>query len=258
MSILNAIVERKRERLAAARARVPLRELKARLPDTKPPRDFALAVKRAGRIRLIAELKKASPSKGPIRDDYRPAEIAAEYSKRADAISVLTEEDFFLGSMEHLAEARGAAPLPVLRKDFIFDEYQIYESRVAGADAILLIESILEKSQALEYLLLAREIGMDVLFEVREERGLETALAIGAPIIGINNRDLRTFRIDLSTTLRLMESIGGRRTVVSESGIERRADVQRLEQAGVDAILVGTAFMEASDIPARMKELMGG
>jgi indole-3-glycerol phosphate synthase len=260
MSILDAIVEKKRERIEEAKSRAPIGELKIRINDLSAgTRDFASAVKRpkGEGIRLIAEMQKASPSKGPIREDFVPAEIASAYAGRAHAISVLTEEDFFLGSLGHLKEARGAAPLPVLRKDFIVDEYQLYESRAARADAILLIEAILDKKQAGEYLDIARELGLGVLFEVRDEWGLEIALDIGAPVIGINNRDLKTFKIDLDTTLDLMEAIHTERTVVSESGIEQRADVLRLAEAGVDAILVGTAFMEATDIEAKIKELMG-
>jgi len=261
MSILDAIVEKKRERIKEARSRASIDYLKARIAEMGRPRDFAGAVKRTegGGIRLIAELKKASPSKGPIREKYYPSEIASDYARGgAHALSVLTEEDFFLGALIHLREARSAAPLPALRKDFVVDEYQLYESRASGADAVLLIEAILERSQAAEYLDLAGELGMAVLFEVREERGLEAALEIKAPIIGVNNRDLRTFMIDLGTTLRLRPLIPGGVTVVSESGIETRADVQRLSDAGVDAMLVGTAFMEAADIPARMRELLGG
>jgi indole-3-glycerol phosphate synthase len=260
MSILDAIVEKKRQRIEEAKSRVPPGELKIRIGDMAArTRDFASAVKRpkGEGIRLIAEMKKASPSKGPIREDFYPGEIASAYAGRAHAISVLTEEDFFLGSLTHLKEAKGAAPLPVLRKDFIIDEYQLYESRAARADAILLIEAILDKKQAGEYLELAGELGMGVLFEVRDEWGLEIALDIGAQIIGINNRDLKTFKIDLGTTLNLIEAIHTERTVVSESGIERRADVVRLAEAGVDAVLVGTAFMEAADIEAKIKELMG-
>jgi indole-3-glycerol phosphate synthase len=260
MSILDAIVEKKRERIEEAKSRAPLGELKIRIADMgAKTRDFASAVKRPeGKgVRLIAEMKRASPSKGPIRMDFTPSLIAAAYAKRAHAISVLTEEDFFLGSLMHLKEARGAAPLPVLRKDFIVDKYQLYESRAARADAVLLIEAILDKKQASEYLALSRELGMGVLFEVRDEWGLQVALDIGAPIIGINNRDLKTFKIDLGTTLDLLEAIHAERTVVSESGIEHRADVVRLAEAGVDAILVGTAFMEATDIEAKIKELMG-
>jgi indole-3-glycerol phosphate synthase len=260
MSILDAIVEKKRERIEEAKSRAPIGELKIRIDDMGAnTRDFTSAVKRPkGKgIRLIAEMKKASPSKGPIREDFHPAEIASAYAGRADAISVLTEEDFFLGSLAHLREAKGAAPLPVLRKDFIIDEYQLYESRAAGADAVLLIEALLDKKQAGEYLELARELGLGVLFEVRDEWGLEIALDIGAQIIGINNRDLKTFKIDLDTTLDLVEAIHTKRTVVSESGIEQRADVVKLSRAGVDAVLVGTAFMEATDIEAKIKELMG-
>jgi len=259
MSILDAIVEKKRVRIEAAKRAAPLPELKARIIEMEDTRDFTGAVKRpeGQGIRLIAEMKKASPSKGPIREDFHPADIAAAYSKHAHAISVLTEEDFFLGALTHLTSAHITTPLPILRKDFIFDEYQLYETRSAGADAILLIEAILEKQQAGEYLELASELGLGVLFEVRDEWGLEVALEIGAPVIGINNRDLKTFKVDLATTLELMKAIHSERTVVSESGIHSRADVLRLEEAGVDAMLVGTAFMETEDVEAKVRELLG-
>jgi indole-3-glycerol phosphate synthase len=259
MSILDAIVEKKRERLEAARRESPLPEMRVRISEMEDTRDFTGAVKRPrGKgIRLIAEMKKASPSKGPIREDYHPSDLAAAYSEHAHAISVLTEEDFFLGSLTHLTSARLATSLPILRKDFIIDEYQLYESRSAGADAVLLIEAVLEKKQAGEYLELAQELGLGVLFEIRDEWGLETALEIDAPIIGINNRDLKTFKVDLNTTLKLIEAIHDERTVVSESGIESRKDVLRLQKAGVDAMLVGTAFMEHYDVGFKVKELLG-
>ncbi len=257
MGILAARMEKRHERLIVTKSATPLKELKARLAEASAARDFAGALKRDAGIRLIAEMKKASPSKGPIRMDFEPDEIARIYDAHADAISVITEEDFFLGSLDYLVEAREASALPVMRKDFIFDEYQIYEARAAGADAILLIEGILQQSQAAELMQMAGEMGMGVLFEVHDERGLEKALAVDAPIIGINNRDLGSFRVDLGTTLRLKAEIPGGKTVVSESGIDSRADVRRLEEAGVDAVLVGTAFMESSDIAARIHELTG-
>jgi indole-3-glycerol phosphate synthase len=259
MSILDAIVEKKRARLVEAKRTAPLPEMKVRIGEMEDTRDFTGAVRRpeGEGIRLIAEMKKASPSKGPIREDYHPADLAAAYTHHAHAISVLTEEDFFLGELIHVAAAHIASPLPILRKDFIIDEYQLYESRAAGADAVLLIEAILEKKQAGEYLELAQELGLGVLFEVRDDFGLEAALEIGAPVIGINNRDLKTFRIDLGTTFRLREAIHRDVTVVSESGIAGRADVLRLEEAGVDAMLVGTSLMESEDVEAKMKELLG-
>jgi indole-3-glycerol phosphate synthase len=267
MSILDEIVKKKKERLDYQKSRAPLRELKALLADAEPTRDFKAAItlpresqasekKPAASIKLIAELKKASPSRGLIRANFNPREIAGIYDRRADAISVLTEEDFFQGDLRYIAEVKSVSKRPVLRKDFIFDEYQIYESRAAGADAILLIESVLETSQAGEYLHMAGDLGMAVLFEVHDLRGLEKAIEAGAGIIGVNNRDLKTLDIDLNTTFKLKREMPGDRTVVSESGISRRADVKRLMEAGIDAMLIGTAFMESGDMEARMEELM--
>lgn len=259
MSILDAITEKKRERLYHVKGRVPLREVKARIPDSERPRDFKGAIRRGnGRIRLIAEIKQASPSKGAIRRNFDPLEIARIYEeKRTDAISVLTEEDFFSGDLEFIPVVKGAVTKPVLRKDFIFDEYQIYESRAYGADAILLISSLLDRVRAGEYLHLCGELGLSVLFEVHDPAELEKALRLDADIIGINNRDLKTLTVDLETTFVLRKEIPRDRTVVSESGISKREDVVRLKEAGVDAVLIGTSFMESQDIGRKIDELMG-
>lgn len=239
---------------------VPLRELKSKITDIQTPRDFRTAVKRSldENIKLIAEIKKASPSKGIIREKFDHISIAQIYDKKhVHAVSVLTEEDFFMGSLSFLPEVKKITSKPVLRKDFIVDEYQIYETRVNSADAILLIAAILEKNQAAEYLNLAGELGLSVLFEVHDYKELEMALLIACDIIGINNRNLKTLQIDLNTTLTLMREIPTGKIVVSESGIKSRTDVQKLQNIGVDALLIGTSFMEAEDIGKKIDELTG-
>lgn len=260
MGILDEIVGKKRERLAAAKSKAPLRELRAKIGGMEGPRDFRAAVKASprGGIRLIAEVKRASPSAGILREDFDPRAIALLYRERADAISVLTEEDFFRGKLEHVLAVREASGKPVLRKDFIFDEYQLYEARAAGADAVLFIEGLLDSTRADECLHLAAELGMAVLFEVHDARGLERAMKTRADIIGINNRDLTTMEVALDTTFALRKDIPPGFTVVSESGINTRQDVLRLQEAGVDAVLIGTAFMRASDIGAKLDEILGG
>jgi len=259
MSVLDKIVDRKRERLVEARQKTSRSELITAIRDIEQPRDFNKALRRgSGGVRLIAEVKKASPSKGLIRQDFDHLRIAAVYEeKKVNAISVLTEEDFFQGRLEFLKEVARRVSMPVLRKDFIFDEYQIYEARAAGADAILLIAAILDKGQAGEYLHLSAELGMGVLFEIHDHEELETALRLNAPVIGINNRNLKTLDIDLATTLVLKKEIPVGRIVVSESGISTRGDVERIEEADVDAMLIGTALMKSNDIGGRIDELRG-
>jgi len=259
MSILSKITAKKTERVQAARRHCSLAELKGKARDAEGTRDFRGSLKgEAGRIRLIAELKKASPSKGLIRKDFNPPAIAEIYERSsANAISVLTEQDFFEGSLSFLPAVKKSVSLPLLRKDFIIDDYQIYESRVHGADAILLIAALLDRGQAEEYLHLASELGLHVLFEVHNEEELEKALMVNADIIGINNRDLKTLKIDLSTTLRLKKEIPRGKIVVSESGIGNRGDVEKLIEAGIDAMLIGTALMEAQDIGKKIDELLG-
>lgn len=259
MSILKKIVEKKQYRLSSARARTPLSELKSRIAGMEKPRGFREAITRGtGPVRFIAEIKKASPSRGLIRDPFDAVAIAAVYENgNAAAISVITEKDFFQGEIEFLTEVKKSVSRPVLRKDFIFDEYQIYEARAAGADAILLISAILDRRQAEEYIEMARELGMGVLFEVHNEEELDMALSLEAPIVGVNNRDLKTLKIDLNTSLRLREKIPDGRIVVSESGISSREDVLRVEAAGIDAVLVGTCLMQARHIGAKLEQLMG-
>ncbi len=259
MSVLNKIVEKKRERLSHVKSRTSLEELKALIKDIEKPVDFEKAIKRyTGDIKLIAEVKKASPSKGIIRDTFDHIKIASLYEeKKVDAISVITEEDFFQGKIDFLPDIKNVTTRPVLRKDFIIDEYQIYEARANKADAILLIAYILEGKQADEYLHISRELGMSVLFEIHDFKELEMCLKVNAPVIGINNRNLNTLDLDLGTTFELKKEIPEERIVVSESGINTREDVLKLEKAGIDAMLVGTSLMESNDIGKKIDELKG-
>jgi indole-3-glycerol phosphate synthase len=259
MSILGKIIEKKKDRLKDAKHRLPFKELKALIKDNDRPRHFGDAVRRgSGNIRFIAEIKKASPSKGLIREDFNHMKIAVLYEQKAvDAISVITEEDFFLGKWSFIPDVKKITTRPVLRKDFIVDAYQIYEARAQRADAVLLIAAVLDAVQAEEFLHIAHDLGMGVLFEVHDREELETVLKVNAPIIGINNRDLKTLRIDLGTTQGLTQEIPSDRVVVSESGITTREDVLRLEAAGVDAMLVGTSLMESHDISQKIDELRG-
>ena len=256
--ILDEIVAHKKQELELSQRNLPLAELRRIALAAPPPLDFASALRGDG-IKLIAEVKKASPSRGVIRTDFNPVEIARIYANNgASAISVLTESKYFQGSMNHLKDIRTALDkrLPLLRKDFIFDPYQIYESRAYGADGLLLIVAILSSWQLARLISLTRQLGMECLLEVHNEAELEIALKSSARIIGVNNRDLSTFTVDVNTTRRLRPLIPADRIVVSESGIKDRADMTRLRQWGVDAALVGEALMSAPDIAARMKELL--
>ncbi len=252
--ILDEIIKAKKEELARRKRNIPLSELKA--PSSK--KDFASALGGQG-IQLIAEVKKASPSRGVICPHLDPIRLAQTYADNgAAAISVLTEERYFQGSLEHLAAIKGMLNqrIPVLRKDFIFDPYQVYESGAYGADALLLIVAILSNAQLQELLSLSHTLGLQCLVEVHDEAELEDALLSGARIIGINNRDLSTFSVDLSITKRLRPLVPADRIVVSESGIRNRADVQMLRGWGVDAILVGEALVTADDVAAKMREFL--
>jgi indole-3-glycerol phosphate synthase len=214
-------------------------------------RDFVAALRRrtaGGSVAVIAEIKKASPSKGVLRADFRPAEIAASYDRHgAAALSVLTDETFFQGAASYLEAARAAASVPVLRKDFTIDPYQLFEARAMGADAILLIAAILDDNELADLEATAAALGLSVLVEVHDEQELERSLRLATPLIGINNRNLRTFETSIETTLQLAARVPGERLVVSESGIHSPADVRRLRDAGVHAFLVGEAFMRAGD-----------
>ncbi|NPU86236.1 MAG: indole-3-glycerol phosphate synthase TrpC [Syntrophaceae bacterium] len=255
--ILDRIVEVKKREVALAKARTPLEVLERSLHGAPPVRDFREALRR-NPCAIIAEIKRASPSKGRLCEDFRPREIAAAYeSGGAAALSVLTDETFFEGAGVHLAEVRREAGLPVLRKDFVIDEYQIVEARLLGADAVLLIARILEEDRLREYVSRASSLGMSALVEVHGGGELDLALRAGAVLVGINNRDLDTFRTDLTTTLELAPRVPAGMTVVSESGIQTRDDIERLLAAGVHAFLIGEALMKAPDPTMKLKELMG-
>jgi indole-3-glycerol phosphate synthase len=257
--ILRKILARKAEEIIERARRAPLAELKNRLAQAPAPRGFLKAIRSrvaTGQPAVIAEIKKASPSKGLLRADFRPAEIAKSYERHgATCLSVLTDEEFFQGGDEHLQQARAACALPVLRKDFTVDAYQVYEARVLGADAILLIVAALDDARMHELAALAAELGMDALVEVHDAAELERALALLTPLIGVNNRDLRTFHTSLETTLDLLEKIPADRVVVTESGIHTPADVARMRARGVNAFLVGEAFMKADEPGGKLQEL---
>jgi len=259
--ILQTILRRKAGEVAERAARVPLRELSARCEGLAPARGFAAALNAkvaAGLPAVIAEVKKASPSKGVIRPDFHPAGIAASYERGGAAcLSVLTDVDFFQGADAYLQQARAACSLPVLRKDFVVDPYQVYEARVLGADCILLIVAALGDAALAELSHLALELGMDVLVEVHDIDELERALQVGAPLVGINNRSLRTFEVSLDTTLALKPAVPADRLLVTESGIATREDVARMRAAGVHAFLVGESFMRAPDPGAELARLFG-
>ena len=258
-TILDTILARKREEVAARRERTSLFELKARAASAPPLRGFADAVAAkiaAGQAAVIAEVKKASPSKGVIRADFDPAAIARSYAAGGAAcLSVLTDVDFFQGADEYLVAARDACALPVLRKDFIVDAYQLYEARVLGADCVLLIAAALDDAQLSEYAFSADELGMDVLVEVHDLDELERALPIPARLLGINNRNLKTFEVSLQTTLELKVAVPADRVLVTESGILARADVALMRDNAIHAFLVGEAFMRQPDPGAALSAL---
>ena len=258
-TILDTILARKREEVAARRERTSLFELKARAASAPPLRGFADAVAAkiaAGQAAVIAEVKKASPSKGVIRADFDPAAIARSYAAGGAAcLSVLTDVDFFQGADEYLVAARDACALPVLRKDFIVDAYQLYEARVLGADCVLLIAAALDDAQLAEYAFIADELGMDVLVEVHDLDELERALPIPARLLGINNRNLKTFEVSLQTTLELKVAVPADRVLVTESGILARADVALMRDNAIHAFLVGEAFMRQPDPGAALSAL---
>ena len=256
-AILERILAAKRERLQAARAARPLAEVRAAARDAEAPRDFAGALGRPG-VRVIAEIKRRSPSRGLIRADFDVAALARAYAAGgADCCSVLTEEDFFDGRLAYLQQARGEVGLPLLRKDFVFDSYQVHESRAAGADALLLIAAALARGALADLAALAAELGLAALVEVHEEGELEAALGCPRALIGINNRDLRTFAVDLGTSERLARLVPAGRLVVAESGIHGPADLRRLEAAGIHAFLVGEHLMRAADPAAALRALKG-
>ena len=254
--MLDKIIASKREELEKRKKALPMAYLEERIRQQKPPLDLAFALK-GDHIQLIAEVKQASPSRGTLCPNLDPRDLARTYARGgAAAISVLTEANYFKGSIDHLTAVREVAKLPLLRKDFVFDPYQVYESRAYGADALLLIIAILSQSQLQELLSLSHSLGLKCLVEVHNEGEVEKALRSEAEIIGINNRDLNTFAVDIDTTRRLRPAIPKQRIVVAESGIKSRTDVEKLVEWGVNAILVGEALVTAGDVLAKMKELM--
>lgn len=259
MTILERILGVKRAEIAAAKQRWPREEVEARARIATPPRDFAGALRRKiseGQAAVIAEIKKASPSRGVLRKDFDPAAIAKSYETGGAAcLSVLTDREFFQGAPEHLIAARGACLLPALRKDFVIEPYQVFESRAMGADCILLIAACLAKPEMAELERLAHQLGMAVLVEAHDGNELDAALSLTTRLIGINNRNLRTFETRLETTLDLLGRMPRDRLVITESGILSSVDVARLRAAGVHAFLVGEAFMRAPNPGAELSEL---
>ncbi len=256
MISLEDIVEHKKHKLERAQEELSRKEME-KLASPVKNRGFKNAISK-GNINLIAELKKASPSHGVIRHNYDPEGIARIYKNNmAAALSVLTEDKYFQGSMDHLKAVRRSVDLPILRKDFIISEYQVNESAAAGTDAILLIAALMDKGALKGLYHMAKALGIDVLMEVHDERELDKALGTGAEIIGINNRNLKTFEVDLNTTIELLPKIPPEKIVVSESGIRGPEDVKMLSDAGIKALLIGAVFMEADDIGAEVKRVMG-
>ena len=257
-TILDEIVANKRREVVEARARIPEKELERRLADAPPVRDFRAALEHPGQVRVIAEVKKASPSAGLLRADFDPVAIARVYARHgAAAISVLTDAPFFQGQLSYLAAVRAAVSPPLLRKDFILDRYQLLEARQAGADAVLLIAEILTDAELTRLQREAGELGLQALVELHDAANLPRVLDSGARLIGVNNRDLRTFVTRLEHTLELAERCPADCCLVSESGIRNRQDVLRLQAGGVRAVLVGETLMRSADIGARLAELLG-
>jgi indole-3-glycerol phosphate synthase len=267
-TILEQIVADKRTEVEQRKHRMPLDQLKQTIESLGRPRNFFNAISKPPGNRplnLIAEVKKASPSQGVIRPNFDPVAIARDYeSAGADALSVLTDEKYFQGNLDYIHQVRDAVKLPVLRKDFIIDPYQVYESRAFGADAILLIAECLQINELIDLQILATEMNLTTLIEVHDMDNLIRVRdrVIGFPhksysLLGINNRDLRTFKTDLGTTLRMAELVEDRSVLVSESGINSYADIQKLAEAGVRAVLVGESLMRSADIPSKIRELFG-
>ncbi len=257
MSILQKIAETKKEEVARLKSERGLLSLREGAKRQRAPKNFLGALNHPGKLSLIAELKKASPSKGVLRADFQIEPLAKAYAKAgAQALSVLTDETYFQGHLSYLKSAKEASGLPVLRKDFIIDEHQVYEAREAGADAVLLIVAMLEDAQLKQFQDLAWSLSMAVLVEVHNEPEMERALKCGVKLLGINNRDLNDFSVSLQTTFDLLRKIPTGLSVVSESGIKSREDALKLQEKGITALLVGETFMVSPDIEAAVKALM--
>jgi len=258
-NFLQEVVNLKKKELEASKVKMPMTRFVTSKRLLKGPRPFREAISSGGRVNLIAEIKRRSPSKKRgFTKNFNVSRLAEVYAENdARVISVVTDGRFFGGSLSHIAEVRRTVNLPVLRKDFIIDEYQVYESRYFGADAILLIARILTKEQIKSFMHLAKRIGMDYIVEIHDEKDLEKAIVSGAKIIGINNRNLDTFNVDLENTFRLISKIPKEILKISESGIKSSQDISRLKKIGINAVLIGGAFLEAKDIGSRMREIMG-
>jgi len=256
--VLKEIVAKKKEKILLAKQNLPEEDLKIKVQNLAPTRPFIEAINKPRQISLIAEIKKASPSQGVIREDFNLAQIAQTYrDSGVQAISVLTEEDYFLGNISYLQEVKNITSLPILRKDFILEPYQVYEARFFGADAILLIADLLSKEKLTELSELAGSLGLDALVEVHDEKELKKVINLKLPLIGINNRNLHTLEVDFKNTQKLFPLIPKEKTIVVESGIKSYQDVLFLKILGVSAVLVGEAFMQAADIKQKVQELMG-
>ncbi|MEC7498535.1 MAG: indole-3-glycerol phosphate synthase TrpC [Planctomycetota bacterium] len=257
-NILDKIVAKKRKEIAESRARTPLASVQQSAADAPSPKDFLGALQASQGIGLIAEIKKASPSKGLIREDFDPPSIAKTYAAHgASCISILTDETFFQGSLSYLQQVRAVVDTPLLRKEFILDIYQIYEARAAGADAVLLIAEILTATELAHFSDLAQQLGMVALIELYDPDNLPAVLATGTPLIGVNNRDLRTFEVDLGHTVRLRNQIPENILLVGESGIHSREDALYLQEHGVNAMLVGESLMREANIGSAVDRLLG-
>jgi len=255
---LKEIVQKKKERILLAKQAISEEELRLKVQGLPPARPFIEAIHKPRTLNLIAEIKKASPSAGIICPVFNPVEIAKIYQEAgAAAISVLTEEDYFQGNLAYINEVKNVAAVPVLRKDFILEPYQVYESRFYGADAILLIADILTKEKIVELMQVADSLGLDYLVEVHDEKELKKVLNCKAPVIGINNRDLHTLQVDFKTTEKLFPLIPKDKAGVVESGIKSSQDVLFLKILGVSAVLIGSAFMETADVKSKVEQLMG-
>ncbi len=258
-NFLNQIIEHKHKEIETRKISFPQEKILNELPKISPPRSFKNAISRPDRISLIAELKRSSPSKGILRSNFEPLEIAriCEFSG-ANALSVLTEDEFFGGSIDYVKKIKEVTALPLLRKDFIIDAYQIYESRYYGADALLLIVNLLSQEELNDFVKIAEELNLEPMAEVHSQEDLEKVLRVSSiDVVGINNRNLHTFEVDLETTARLKHLIPEDKIVVSESGINSYEDVMYLRSLGVNAVLIGEAFMAAGDIGAKIRQVMG-
>ncbi|SHJ66113.1 indole-3-glycerol phosphate synthase [Geosporobacter subterraneus DSM 17957] len=256
--ILDKIIRQKRLTIEKEKMKMPLHRIFSILEEGRQPLDFKRVLKNKSGLSIIAEVKRASPSRGVIREDFNPLDIARIYHQnKVEAISVLTEEDFFQGSSQYLSQIRRGTDIPLLRKDFIIEPYQIYQSKALGADAILLITAVLSIEELILFQRSAKEIGLQCLVEVHNQKELEVALEADAEIIGINNRDLKTFETDLETTADLMKKMPKGKIIVSESGIHTREDMKYLESLGVDGVLIGESLMRADSIGDKIRELRG-